>query len=109
MTPWVFMSSRARRSRCRCSRRVRSSRLCAACGVSTGGEFDKYVDGINDDVHWHRGRCLSYGEGVAFWALAEMVRGRLGILEGDGTDVVVERLRQGLEGYVPAPDDRVWL
>ena len=25
---------------------------------------------------WHRGRCLSYGDGVAYWALAEMVRGR---------------------------------
>ena len=30
---------------------------------------------------WHRGRCLSYGEGVTFWALAEMVRQRLGIAE----------------------------
>ena len=28
------------------------------------------------DVLWHAGRCLSYGEGVSYWALSEMVRGR---------------------------------
>ena len=25
-------------------------------------------------MYWHRGRCLSYGEGVTYWALADMVR-----------------------------------
>ena len=30
-----------------------------------GWEFEKYVDGLADVVRWHRGRCLSYGEGVA--------------------------------------------
>ena len=33
------------------------------------------------DVYWHRGRCLAYGDGVAYWALAEMVRMRAGIAE----------------------------
>ena len=32
-------------------------------------------------VLWHLGRCLSYGDGVAYWALAEMVRQRLRIPE----------------------------
>ena len=41
-----------------------------------GWEFYKYIDGLADDVWWHRGRCLAYGEGVAYWALAEMVRMR---------------------------------
>jgi hypothetical protein len=35
-----------------------------------GWEFEKYVDGLAATVRWHRGRCLSYGDGVAFWALA---------------------------------------
>ena len=39
-------------------------------------EFYKYFDGIVDTVWWHRGRCLAYGEGVAYWALADMVRMR---------------------------------
>ena len=33
---------------------------------------------------WHRGRCLAYGEGVAYWALAEMVRMRARIVEERG-------------------------
>ena len=42
-----------------------------------GWEFEKYADGLKAEVWWHRGRCLSYGEGVAFWALAQIVRQRL--------------------------------
>ena len=37
-------------------------------------EFEKYVDGLKAITRWHRGRCLSYGDGVAFWALAEALR-----------------------------------
>src|SRR5207237_8744515 len=40
-------------------------------------EFEKYLDGIAGDVYGHRGRCIPYGDGVAYWALAEMVGGRL--------------------------------
>ena len=44
-------------------------------------EFFKYTDGVEKLVRWHQGRCLAYGEGVAYWALAEMVRSRAGIVE----------------------------
>ena len=44
-------------------------------------EFSKYIDGLERLVLWHQGRSLSYGEGVAFWALAEMIRSRIGIVE----------------------------
>ncbi len=46
-------------------------------------EFFKYIDGIEESRWWHQGRCLSYGEGVAYWALAEMVRTRAGIQEDE--------------------------
>ena len=46
-------------------------------------EFYKYFDGIVEQVYWHRGRCLAYGEGVAYWALADMVRMRAGIGEDE--------------------------
>ena len=48
-----------------------------------GWEFEKYTRWPGGDVWWHRGRCLSYGDGVAFWALAEIVRQRLAIAEED--------------------------
>jgi predicted ATPase len=30
----------------------------------------------------HRGRCLSYGEGITYWPIAEIVRDAAGILRG---------------------------
>ena len=48
-----------------------------------GWEFYKYFDGIAETVYWHRGRCLSYGEGVTYWALADMVRMRCRIAEDE--------------------------
>ena len=63
-------------------------------------EFYKYFDGIAQLIYWHRGRCLAYGEGVAYWALADMVRMRCGIAEDDEPAVVREKLRASLEQYV---------
>jgi len=62
------------------------ARLVSVTGIAgigksrLGWEFFKYMDGLEEGVWWHRGRCLAYGEGVAFWALAEMVRMRAGIV-----------------------------
>src|SRR5580704_16656191 len=55
-----------------------------------GWEFEKYADGLAAEVWWHRGRCLSYGEGVAFWALAQIVRQRLGIAEEDPPEAAAD-------------------
>jgi class 3 adenylate cyclase/tetratricopeptide (TPR) repeat protein len=69
-------------------------------------EFYKYVDGLATPVRWHRGRCLSYGEGVTYWALAEMVRTRAGILEGENADTAWPKLRQALEESIADPEER---
>jgi class 3 adenylate cyclase/tetratricopeptide (TPR) repeat protein len=61
-----------------------------------GWEFEKYVDGLAMVTLWHRGRCLSYGDGVVFWALAEIVRQRLGIAEEDPLDTAAEKLAAGV-------------
>jgi tetratricopeptide (TPR) repeat protein len=74
-----------------------------------GWEFEKYLDGLADDVWWHRGRCLSYGEGVAFWALAEIVRQRLGIAEEDPADTAAGKLAAGLDRFVPDPGERAYV
>jgi class 3 adenylate cyclase/tetratricopeptide (TPR) repeat protein len=65
-----------------------------------GWEFEKYIDGLASVVLWHRGRCLSYGEGVTFWALAEIVRQRLGIAEEDPTETAAAKLALGLGRFV---------
>jgi class 3 adenylate cyclase/predicted ATPase len=74
-----------------------------------GWEFDKYEDGLAEQVWWHRGRCLSYGDGVAFWALAEIIRQRLSIAEEDPADVAASKLAEGLDRYIPDPGERVYV
>ncbi len=75
----------------------RTARLVTVTGDAGAGksrllwEFFKYIDGIEEVRWWHQGRCLSYGEGVSYWALAEMVRARAGILDED--DVARPRVK----------------
>jgi class 3 adenylate cyclase/tetratricopeptide (TPR) repeat protein len=69
-------------------------------------EFNKYIDGLVEDVWWHQGRCLAYGEGVAFWALAEMVRGRAGILEDEESSSAAHKLDTAVDEHVPDPEER---
>lgn len=39
------------------------------------------------------GRCLSYGHGITYWPLAEILKEHFWILEGDSPETVLERLR----------------
>jgi class 3 adenylate cyclase/tetratricopeptide (TPR) repeat protein len=72
-------------------------------------EFYKYIDGLAEAYRWHRGRCLSYGEGVAYWALAEMVRSAAEILEGEETSSAQAKLHAAVERYVADPEERRWV
>ena len=74
-----------------------------------GWEFDKYIDGLAETVWWHRGRCLAYGDGVAFWALAEIVRQRLSIAEEDPAEAAADKLAEGLDRYIPDPGERAYV
>ena len=59
-------------------------------------------------MRWHRGRCLSYGEGVSFWALAEIVRQRLSIAEEDPADAAAAKLAAGLDRLFPDDGERAY-
>ena len=49
-------------------------------------ELEKYVDGLAATVLWHRGQASSFGEGVGFRALGDMVRMRARITLEDSRD-----------------------
>jgi predicted ATPase len=72
-------------------------------------EFLKYVDGLVEDTYWHSGRSPAYGEGVTFWALGEMVRGRCGLLETDDEATTRTRVAEAVGRWVPDADERRWV
>ncbi len=74
-----------------------------------GWEFEKYADGLVETVWWHRGRCLSYGDAVAFWALTEIVRQRLSIAEEEPVASAAAKLAQGLERFIEDPAERAYV
>ena len=71
-----------------------------------GWEFYKYIDGFVDTTYWHRGRCLSYGEGVTYWALADMVRMRCRIAEDEEPASALKKLHATLEEHLLDAEDR---
>jgi len=73
------------------------------------GVDDTDVDGLAAEVLWHRGRCLSYGDGVTYWALADMMRMRVGSVEGEAPDAVAAKLADTVARFVPDPAERRWI
>ncbi|TMK87204.1 MAG: hypothetical protein E6G44_00665 [Actinobacteria bacterium] len=93
----------------------RKAHMVSVIGVAGIGksrlswEFWKYIDGLRDLVRWHRGRCLAYGEGVTYWALAEMVRSRAEIMDAEEPSSARQKLRAAVEEYVPDTEERAWI
>jgi class 3 adenylate cyclase/tetratricopeptide (TPR) repeat protein len=95
--------------------REQKSRLVTVIGQAGIGksrlawEFEKYLDGVVDTAYWHEGRSPSYGEGISYWALAEMVRRRAGIAEGDDEPTIRRRLGATLDEFIVDPAERRWV
>ena len=96
-------------------REERSCRLVSIFGQAglgksrIGWEIEKYIDGVVEKFRWHHARSPAYGEGLAFWALAEMVRSRAEIAQGDSPAVARRRLAACLATYVPDETERRWI
>ena len=68
-------------------------------------ELRRWVDERPELVLWRQGRCLPYGDGIAYWPVGEAVKAQAGVLESDDLSATAAKLEIALEG-MPEPD---WL
>jgi class 3 adenylate cyclase len=96
-------------------REERSPQLVTLVGVPGIGksrlvlELLRAVDEDPELVRWRQGRSLPYGEGVTFWALAEIVKAEAGILENDAPADVEEKLDGAIAQLTVDASERQWL
>src|SRR5436190_1405794 len=97
------------------ARRDREPQLVTVAGVPGIGksrlvaELYAVVDEDDEIIAWRRGRCLSYGVGISLWALGEIVKAELGVLESDSRAETEAKLATALEGLSEDPSERAWL
>jgi class 3 adenylate cyclase len=93
----------------------RSPQLVTLVGVPGIGksrlvhELFTETDSRPELIYWRQGRCLPYGDGVAFWALGEILKAHAGILEGEPEDQAAAKLQAVVEEAVPERDDAAWV
>jgi class 3 adenylate cyclase/tetratricopeptide (TPR) repeat protein len=97
-------------------RRERSAQLVTLVGVPGIGKSRLVAElfrAVDEDptelIHWRQGRSLPYGDGVTFWALAEMVKAQAGILDTDTGDEAEAKLTASVAALVPEPADAQWI
>jgi len=64
---------------------------------------------LDETVVWRQGRCLPYGDGVAFWALGEIVKSHAQIFESDAAERAEQKLRRAVAAAVPDEDEAEWI
>jgi class 3 adenylate cyclase len=95
------------------ARRQRSPELITLIGVPgigksrLVGELFRAIEASGELTYWRQGRSLPYGEGVSYWALAEMVKAQAGILETDSDEDVAAKLERAVEQLVD--EDSEWV
>jgi class 3 adenylate cyclase/tetratricopeptide (TPR) repeat protein len=97
------------------SRRERASQLVTLVGEPGIGksrlvyELFKHVEAEPGLItYWRQGRSLPYGDGVTFWALAEMAKSHAGILETDSAEAADAKLRDAVAEVIADQVDVDW-
>ncbi|MDX6309324.1 MAG: hypothetical protein QOI06_2370 [Nocardioidaceae bacterium] len=73
------------------------------------GELSAQIETMPELIRWRRGRSVAYGEGVALWALGEMVKAEAGILESDAADTTSAKLDAMVSALLVEQRDREWV
>jgi class 3 adenylate cyclase len=97
--------------RCRAERSVQLVTIVGVPGIGKSRlveELRAEVEAAPEPTTWRVGRVLSYGEGVAFWPVAEIIKQQAGILESDDAATTAGKLDAAIEAVGLAGADAVW-
>ena len=72
-------------------------------------ELGELAEADQELIVWRQGRCLPYGEGVALWALGEIVKAQAGILDSDPAEVAAAKLTRAVDGLITDPAEAGWV
>ena len=61
-------------------------------GVGKSRLIREFAVAVSRDAHVVRGRCLSYGDGITFWPIAEIVRGVAEIASDDALEAAIAKI-----------------
>ena len=90
-------------------------RLVSVTGIAGIGksrlawELDRWVDEHPDEIAWHDGRALAYGEGIAFSAVSQMIRRRARIGDDAPPELARRQLGSALEELIRDEAERRWI
>jgi class 3 adenylate cyclase/tetratricopeptide (TPR) repeat protein len=85
--------------------------LLGSAGIGKSRLVHEFVKSVRENATVLRGRCLPYGEGITFWALAEAVKAASGITDDDSPAEAKARIErvvaadphaQAISGHVAA-------
>jgi class 3 adenylate cyclase len=93
-------------------RSVRALTIVGVPGVGKSRlvhELGRHVDDRPALVRWREGRCAPYGTGLAFSALADVVKAEAGVLESHELEAASAKLRHAVRAVVDDPDEARWI
>jgi class 3 adenylate cyclase/tetratricopeptide (TPR) repeat protein len=70
-------------------------------------EFVGLLRALPDSPAIRKGRCLPYGDGLAFAAIGEMLKQEAHVMDGDPADAARQKLRDSIARWLPDDADRV--
>ncbi|MGZ6256312.1 MAG: ATP-binding protein, partial [Candidatus Limnocylindria bacterium] len=72
--------------------------ILGTAGVGKSRLVEEFVKDLGGRAEVLRGRCLSYGQGITFWPVAEVVRGAAGVQDFDESEAVERKIVDRLAG-----------
>ncbi len=96
-------------------RTARSPQLLIISGAAGIGksrlvwELRRAAEAETELITWRQGRCLPYGDGIALWALGEIIKAQAGVLDNDPSAITDNKLTQAVAALVPDPAEAAWV